>query len=239
MGLSRIKGFGPGAVANIIAGQPYSSYEDFKERTSSRIVHKTRVEALASVGALNCVGIKEDESDLTQFQLLSFNLDKPKAFKGIKPRYAGPRDTGRTWKHKGLYSGAELTQGAVSISKLFWIPPLSMDKKQKPKLLEVKASAWAKVKATLLLAIDENGLAYHIVANEDRPILAKTLEYLAKNCTGAVICLDGAVRQPFLNDGPFMFRLFNITGGYRGSPQVFRVQEKHYKNLVKLSSFAK
>ncbi|HKU51097.1 MAG TPA: DNA polymerase III subunit alpha, partial [Nitrospira sp.] len=39
VGLSRIRSIGPPTAAEIIAGQPYSSYDDFKERTSRRLVN--------------------------------------------------------------------------------------------------------------------------------------------------------------------------------------------------------
>lgn len=56
-GLLAIKGLGDKALANIIANQPYSSFEDFLYRTSSTAVNKTAIQALAKAGAFDCLGI--------------------------------------------------------------------------------------------------------------------------------------------------------------------------------------
>jgi DNA polymerase-3 subunit alpha len=56
-GLLAIKGLGDKALANIIANQPYASFEDFLYRTSSSAVNKTAIQALAKAGAFDCLGI--------------------------------------------------------------------------------------------------------------------------------------------------------------------------------------
>jgi DNA polymerase-3 subunit alpha len=225
IGLSRVKGLGPVAVAEILAGQPYSSYEDFRERTSGRAINKSRVESLAAVGALECVGVQGDRDDYTEFSTLGFTLDKPGAFRGAKPKFHQRRDSESGWVHAGLDRTVEFTEVRQSVSKLFWLPPIPKEgesKKGALKMLEIKASPWAQVKTYLLTAIDENGIPFQIMANEDKAGEVKILETLARHFRGCVVCLNGAVRQPFLTDGPMGFRFYGITGAdYQGVPQVF------------------
>lgn len=222
MGLSRIKGLGPVAVREIVSGQPFSSLDDFKARTTRRALNVRRVEILGELGAFSEFGIKgAKDRDATEFQYLGFTTRKPKAFAGCKPKYAGPRTSNSGWQHQGLQKSVEITQGKVSISKLFWIPP-------QEKLLELKASPWAQVKTWLLTAVDVNGIAFQIMMNEDKPPSGiRLLKFLAEKCGGAVICLDGSVRQPFLTDGPLGFRFYGVTGGRQNDPQAWYISDKY------------
>jgi len=220
VGLSRVKGLGPVAVREILKGQPYSSLEDLKERTSSRAVNKSRIETLANLGALETIGIKGDADDNTQFQILGFCVNKPKAMVGCKPKFVRARVSDSGWKHLGREKGVELTAGRASVSKLFWIP--------KDAKLELKASPWAQVKTWLLSVMDENGIQFQLMANEDKPVESKALKFLARRCQEGVVCVDGSIRQPFLTDGPMGFRYWGITGaGYNHEPQVWNIDDEH------------
>ena len=53
-GLNNIKGVGDAALSEIIAGQPYSSLEDFLERTPKKSVNKKVVMSLIKAGAFDC-----------------------------------------------------------------------------------------------------------------------------------------------------------------------------------------
>jgi DNA polymerase-3 subunit alpha len=220
VGLARVKGLGPVAVREILAGQPYSSLEDFKERTSSTALNKPRIETLAKVGAFENIGIKGDANDQTEFEVLGFTLKKPKALVGCKPKLVSARTSNSGWQHLGRDRGVEITEGRASVSKLFWIP---QDAK-----LELKSSSWAQVKTWLLKVIDENGIVFQLLANEDKPTDAQALKFLQRRCQGATICVDGAVRQPFLQDGPQGFRYYGITGAGIGKPQMWNVEKEEY-----------
>lgn len=217
VGLSRVKGLGPVAIGEILRGQPFSSLDDFRQRTTRRALNKTRIENLAALGCFEDFGIAKTASDLEEFQILGFTVNKPKAFKGIKPRHHKARTSERGWHHEGRERGAELTQGRASVSKLFWIPPL--DKKE---LIEIKASPWAQINTLLLKAVDENGLPFHIRANEDKEGEIRILKVLASKFAGCVVMCDGAIAQPFLTDGPMSFRFYGITGAdFDNDPQVW------------------
>lgn len=56
-GLLAIKGLGTKALEDIILKQPFTSFEDFLHRTSSRAVTKTAIQCLAKAGAFDCLGI--------------------------------------------------------------------------------------------------------------------------------------------------------------------------------------
>lgn len=237
VGLSRIKYLGPVAVREIVSSQPFSSFSDFQNRTSRRAINKTRIEVLSAIGAFDNLGVGRPDDfvlerrekgvlkkkvlkgkDLIEFVLLGFCLDTPEAMQGIKPLHTVKKNDRGEWQHKGYQSGVELTEGPTSVSKMFWIPPLP-----KEDIYEKKASAWAKVKTTLVTAVDENGITFQLKANESKAKQVETLEFLASKCRGAVVCLDGAVRAPFLPDGksPLTFQLFNVSGAFRDDPQVF------------------
>lgn len=216
-GLGGVKGVGPVAAEEIVQNQPYRDLEDFKERTETRKVNKTRIEALTQVGAFNDLGIKEEPDDTQQFQYLGFTLEKPKALRGIKPRHVGRRVSDRGWVHQGLESGVDYTEGRVSVSKLFWIPPL-LEKD----IIQLKTATIGNYKSWLLTAIDTNGIPFHVMANEEKEGESLILRFLAKKFRGCVVCLDGALRQPFLNDGPLGFRFYGISGAdFNGEPQVW------------------
>ena len=53
-GLNNIKGVGEAALSEIIAGQPYTSLEDFLERTPKKSVNKKVVMSLIKAGAFDC-----------------------------------------------------------------------------------------------------------------------------------------------------------------------------------------
>ena len=232
VGLARVKGLGPAAVRDVLAGQPYSSYEDFRERTPRRTLNKTRLEILAAIGAFEDLGHRATASDLEQFQILSFTINKPKALRGITPKHMTKRESQSGWVHAGRERTAELTEIRQSVSKLFWIPPLA-----EKDMLQQKASLWAQSKSYLLTAVDENGLPFQIICPEDRPAEVEILKYIATRLKDTAICFDGAVRQPFLPDGPLGFRFYSVTGAsYDVDPQVFGpvATGRRKVNLVKL-----
>jgi DNA polymerase-3 subunit alpha len=215
VGLSRIDAVGPAAVKAIVAGQPFSSVDDLKQRTPGTAVKVTTVNNLAAAGAFSSFGINATDDDTELFGLLGFLLDKPKAMVGLpKPKHTKAR--GGSWTHLGLVRDVELTEYRTSVSKLFWIPELEPDK-----LLKKKASTWARVKTWLLLAVDENGVPFHLMVNEDKGAEAEYLHFIVKKHRGSVLCLDGAIRKPFDQDGPMGFRFFDVTGCYQGEPQVW------------------
>ena len=239
VGLSRIKGLGPAAISEIVEGSPYTSLDDFKARTTRRAVNARRIETLAELGAFSDFGIEGlegEEKDAAEFKYLGFTTTKPKAFAGCKPKYVRARTSDRGWQHRGREKGVELTEGRASVSKLFWIPPVEAfvdDEIKKQKWLELKASPWAGVQTWLMTAVDENGIAFHIMLNEDKPG-KELLDFLVNKCQGAVICLDGAVRKSFDTDGPMGFRFYGVTGAsFNRDPQVWGVKDK-YKAAINL-----
>lgn len=220
VGLSRVKGLGPTATQEIVNGQPFSSYDDFKERTTRRALNKTRLETLAEIGAFESLGIKGSADDARQYEILGFTLRKPKALRNVRPRHVAERVSDRGWHHRGLDKGVEINQGRASVSKLFWIPPIE-DRPRGHKGLDLKASPWAQVKTYLLLAIDQNGLPFHVMLDDGNPGHELMAQFLHKRCHGRVVCLDGRIRQPFLTDGPMGFKFFNVAGTYQKDPQIF------------------
>jgi DNA polymerase-3 subunit alpha len=228
IGLERIKGLGPSAVREILAGQPYQSYEDFKERTTRRSVNAARLENLARLGAFNELGISGDKDDELEFQLLGFTINRPKVFGRSKPKHVSPRVSDSGWRHLGREKGVELTEGRSSVSKLFWIPTQAK--------LELKSSPWANVKTWLLTVLDENGLPFQIMVNEDKSYEVRLIKFMAEKLKGKVVCADGMVRQPFLTDGPQGFRFFGITGAYVGEPQMFGdIPNKYFLAVAELA----
>jgi len=228
VGLSRVKGLGPVATSEIVRGQPFSDLDDFKARTTRRAVNARRIETLAAIGALECLGVKGDSTDATQFEILSFCLEKPKAFRGVKPQHVGRRISDSGWEHLGLAKGAiSLTETRTSVSKLFWIPPTAK--------LELKSSPWAQVKTWLFTVVDENGLPFHVMANENKEEESIMLDFLFRKAKDQVFCADGMIRQPFTADSPQGFRFFGISGAYNGEPQVWDISKKQKKAIVELN----
>lgn len=226
VGLGKILGLGPVVINEIVQGQPFKDYDDLKERTTRRSLNVTKLLNLSNLGALEPLGIKRGvDEDAVQFQFLGFTLRKPRAFQGIRPRYTRIRTSDSGWRHLGRERGLEPTQGRASVSKLFWIPPGAK--------LELKASPWANVKTWLLNVLDENGVQFHLMVNQDKNGEAKMLKLLHRHCVGAVVCADGMVRLPFVMNGPQGFRFFSVTGAYHGDPQVFKVKnEKTIKGAL-------
>ena len=220
VGVSKIKGIGPAGASEIIAGQPFTDYEDFKARTTRRAIKAPSLEMLQRIGALEPLGVERDpaEDDVVQFHALGFTLKKPKAFKGCKPKHVGERESESGWKHLGREKGVEWTPARCSVSKLFWIPP---DTK-----LELLASPWAHIKTWLLTVLDENGIPFTLMVNEDKEHEVRLLNFLHSKCQGAVICADGNIRLPFKQNGPPGFRFYGLTGSFKGEPQIFRLSEK-------------
>jgi DNA polymerase III subunit alpha len=221
VGLAAIDGIGPVALRAILAGQPFSSIDDLKERTPSSAVKVTTINNLAAAGAFSGFGVKGTPDDTEQFKLLGFLLDKPKAMEGCKPKHTRRRESSGGWRHLGYDPNVRLTDQRASVSKMFWIPELP-----EKELLKLKASAWARVKTYLLLAVDENGVAFHIMANEDKSEEAEYLRFIARKHRGNVICMEGSVRKPFDTDGPMGFRFFDVTGSYEGEPQVWGADDE-------------
>lgn len=252
VGLARVAGLGPVAVKEIIDKQPYASFDDFKKKVIAQKVNTQRIERLSAIGSFESFGLKRPEQfiirkkiagrmrevklterSLIEFGILGFCLTKPPILKGIKVKRAGERKTER-WHHLGLYKGLDLTEGPASVSKLFWIPPLP-----KSLIYEKKASAWAKVKTNLLTVIDENGVPLQIKANEDHAQRTAILEFLASKCRGSVISFDGAIRSPFLFDGPLTFQMFGVTGAYNDDPQFWIDSDKEGDYRLALSTLVK
>lgn len=226
VGLSAVDGVGPVALRAIIAGQPFSSVDDLKERTPGTAVKVTTINNLASVGAFSAFGIKGTDDDTELLSLLGFLLHKPKAMAGCKPKHTRRRENEKsTWRHLGYEKGAALTDQRASISKMFWIPDLP-----EKDLLKLKASAWARVKTYLLHVVDENGIAFHIMANEDKEEEAEYLKFIARKHRGNVICMEGSIRKPFDVDGPLGFRFFDVTGTFEGEPQVWGADDERLVN---------
>lgn len=235
VGLSKVFRVGPTGASAIVKAQPFSDFEDFRERVPARAVNARAVESLQRVGAFESIGISRDavEQDEAQFHILGFTLKRPKAFKGLKPKHAGSRVSDSGWVHYGRTRGIEPTDYRSSVSKMFWIPP-ERDP-EKPEYLKLESSPWAQVKTWLMTAVDENGLPFHLMVNEDKEFEVRLLKFLHDRCQGVVICADGMIRLPFKTNGPQGFRFFGITGSYNDDPQIFHLpkkKEKKYKRAI-------
>lgn len=241
VGLGKIRNVGPTGGKAIMDQQPFSDFDDFRGRVPKRQVNVRAVESLQRVSALECLGVDppEEDQDVAQFHLLGFTLNKPKAFKGLKPKHTGERVSSSGWRHLGREKGLELTSGRASVSKMFWLPPYSEIEDDRKKYLELKASPWAQVKTWLLTAVDENGLPFHLMVNEDKDHEVKLIHFLHDKCEGAVVCADGMIRLPFVNNGPQGFRFFGITGSYNGEPQIWNLGKKEEKYKKALAEYAK
>jgi hypothetical protein len=232
VGLGKVRNVGPTGGKAIMDAQPFTDWDDFRSRVPKRQVNSKAITSLHDIGALECLGVVVDfdsgvDQDAAQFHILGFTLEKPQVFKGIKPKHVGERISESGWRHMGRERGVELTGGRSSVSKMFWIPPETK--------LELKASPWAQVKTWLLTAVDENGLPFHLMVNEDKPHEVRLLKFLHEKCQGAVICIDGMIRLPFVNNGPSGFRMFGITGAFNSDPQMWRLpdgREKKFKLAV-------
>jgi DNA polymerase-3 subunit alpha len=216
VGLARVKSIGPVARKAIILGQPYASFDDFRERVPKSKVKSDQVERLVRIGAFSSVGLKGNYDDEFEFETIGFTLKKPEALRGAKPSKSEhrARTSESGWVHAGRERGVELTAARTSVSKLFYIPKLE-------KVLTYKASPWAQVKTCLLLVIDENGLPFEVLSQEDKKHQTKLLKILAEHCQGCTVMFDGGVRQPFLTDGPLGFRFNSVTGAHWGEPQIW------------------
>lgn len=229
VGISKVKGLGPGGANEIINSQPFSGMDDFRERTARRQVNAAKIEALQRVGALECLGVErtDEDVDLVQFQLLGFCLRKPKVFKDCKPKHVDERTSQSGWKHLGRAKGTEQTGARRSVSKLFWIPEGTT--------LELQSSPWAQVKTWLLKVVDENGVPFTLMVNEDKSHESRLLKFLHEKCQGVVICADGMIRLPFKQNGPPGFRFFGITGAFNNDPQIWYLKsskEDKYKLAI-------
>jgi DNA polymerase-3 subunit alpha len=232
VGISKVLHVGPTGASAISLAQPFQTFDDFRERVPRRAVNARAVESLQRVGALQPLGLKADtDPDTTQFELLGFTLEKPKIFRGVNPKQTGARQSTTGWKHLGRYKGVENTDSRSSVSKLFWLPPYAQIETDKKKFLELKASPWAQVKTYLLTVVDENGLPFHLMVNEDKPQEVRLVKFLHDRCQNTVVCLDGMIRLPFVNNGPSGFRLFGVTGSYNNDPQMFGLPAKDAKNF--------
>lgn len=232
IGFGQVKGVGPVACRALVKGQPYSSLDDLRERTPTSAVKANQIEALAKVGAFQTFGIKQTVDDAELFQLLGFLPHRPKAMAGINP--SGRAHTSQSgWRHSGYTKGVELSDGRESVSKLFWIP--NMPDNDKWKLLDLQASPWARAKSYLLTAIDENGIPFHIKAGEDKEVAVDTLKFIAKQCRGSAILMNGSIRLPFVKNGPLSFTFYDVAGADREEPKVWHLDEKWQRAFVILS----
>lgn len=226
VGLNKVFRIGPVGITEILAGQPFDDFDDFRERTKKQAVKVTAVENLQRVGALQSLGIKGDRQvDQAQFEILGFTLQRPKVFQKLKPKHVGERTSESGWHHMGRTRGVSHTPTRNSVSKLFWVPPGTK--------LELKASPWANVKTWLLLVLDENGLPFHLMVNENNTHEAKLLKFLHGKCQGVVICADGMIRLPFMQNGPEGFRFFGITGTFNADPQIWHLPKQNEKKFKK------
>jgi hypothetical protein len=226
VGLLRIAGLGPGTVAALVRNQPFASVEDMRERCGSRFIKQgekvNTVEILAAVGALECLGIKADDDDDVQFELLNFVLTKPTAFKGCKIKMP-PRNTGK-WKFTGMQRGVEMTEGKSFCAKLFWIP------NDAP--FTTKSSATGAYNAHLLTVVDENGIPFDLLVASDKEAESSLIKYLARKAQGAVICVEGQVAMPFLRGGNTVFKMWGIAGAEQGAPQIWHASEMAAKVAI-------
>jgi DNA polymerase-3 subunit alpha len=231
VGLARVRGIGPVALRAILAKQPYSSLEDFRERLPKAAVKQPSVEALAAVGAFRSFGIKPTDSDEETLHVLGFLLNHPKAMdlKTMKPKHAGRRESSRGWKHLGLERKVPLTPRGASVSKLFWVPNLPAGD-----ILKKKASAMGRGKSWLLLVVDENGLPFELIVDEAKTEEYAYLKFMAEKCRGAVFCFDGSIRNPFNLDGPLGFRFFDVTGTMQEEPQCWGIEDENYVKAFNL-----
>jgi hypothetical protein len=224
VGLRRVEGLGPAAVREIVGGQPYSSFDDFRSRTDRRAVNTKRIETLAAIGAFSEFGIPGNASDVEEFHALGFTTNKPKVFRGCKPKHVRRRSSG-SWVHDGLQRNVDVSASKHFCAKLFWIAPPPEDKR-KAKILELKSSPWAGVKTWLLTVVDENGIPFHVMVNEDKGPDVKLIRFLANKCVGSVVAVEGSIRSPFLTDGPQGFRLFGVAGSRHKEPQIWHYSDK-------------
>jgi DNA polymerase III subunit alpha len=229
VGIGKVKGVGPAGSNEIITHQPFSSFDDFRARVKKMLVKAPAVESLAAVGAFESVGLSRETEyeDEAQFQILGFTLRRPRAFRGCKPKHVGERISASGWRHMGREKSVELSPQRSSVSKLFWVPLETT--------IELKASPWAQVKTYLLKVVDENGIPFHLMVNEDKDQEVRLLKFLHEKCRGVVICADGCVRLPFLQNGPQGFRFFGITGAFNEDPQIWHLppkKDKLYKTAI-------
>ncbi len=228
VGLGNIAKIGPGAVKEILAHQPFTDYDDFLGRTKRAAVKSNMIENLARIGALESLGVKGERSDEVEFEILGFTVNRPHAFQDCKPKHTRARTSESGWRHLGRYKGVDSTEIRCSVSKMFWLPPGAK--------LELKASPWANVKTWLYTCLDESGVPFHLMVNEDKEYEVKLLKFLERKCQGAVICADGMVRLPFGQGGPQGFRMFGITGaGWNDDPQIWHVVEKYRMAINELA----
>lgn len=64
IGLNTIKGLGNSAVVSILEQQPFSSINDFFERTNSRTVNKKVIESILTANALDDLPVKIEDKDM-------------------------------------------------------------------------------------------------------------------------------------------------------------------------------
>jgi DNA polymerase-3 subunit alpha len=233
VGLAAIDGLGPVCTNEIIKGQPFYDYDDLLARTTRRALNAPRMAKLAALGALETIGVPKQSKndDQTQFDLLGYTLAKPKALRGLQPKHIGERVSESGWKHRGRQKGLERTSGRSSVSKLFWIPENAPLKKE--------ASPWAQVHTWLFTVIDENGLPFHLMVNEDKPYDAKLLKFLQSKCQGAAFVGEGMVRSPFKAGMPTGFRFFGIGGCYQNDPQIWGVSKRYKRAILELHELKK
>jgi len=226
-GIDKVFGIGPRGATEIIDGQPFTDYDDFIARTSRTAVKAPALDKLRRIGAMGTLGIsgKRTRRDRTEFEILGFCLERPARFKGIKPKHTGQRTSSSGWRHLGQHRGADFTDSRSSVSKLFWIPPISD--------FELKASPWAQQRTWLLEVVDENGIPFHLLVNEDKQYEVKLMKFLDRHARDSVICADGMVRLPFIQNSLTGFRFFGITGSFNGDPQIFHIEnEAKWKKAI-------
>lgn len=219
VGLGSIDGLGSVAARTIVEGAPYHSLDDFLALPASKVKENQR-EALGRIGALNSLGIKGDGKLETQVELLGFCINEPDVFDGIEPKHVA-RWESNGHQHLGYYEGLEITPDRATVSKLFWVPPM-----EGKKAYDLKASPWALVKTNLLLVVDENGIPFQFMANEDKREETAFLDFLYEHGAGTVVCVRGAIRQPFDPDGPMGFRFSDFTGCKEEDPQFWNYDEE-------------
>lgn len=223
VGFIRVAGIGPGAAGELVRNQPFASVEDIRERTHGSRVRTPTLEALRAVGALESLGIRGDNDDVTEYRLLSMVLRRPLAFKGCKPSL-GRRSPNAKWKFNGLMSGVDITEGKSFGAKLFWIPPDAA--------FATRTSPNGMYNAHMLNVVDTNGIPFDLTCGTSKAHESEMILALAA-CPGAVVCAEGQIGMPFERGANTTFRFWGVTGAEQNNPQLWHAPVEAAEYIAK------